>query len=165
MSGKSEKTWVTNLEYSEVKTIDPKYLAAAMPKTIDLRNHNAGDDEGILTLNELALMAFSQAMASELGFYTLEGLVGCEAFWKDVSTDQTLRLILDGTSLGIHALLEMNGLYKVVNLQEDYFFGEATQLSGRFMGLMNDSLLQFAVIFDRYIDGEEYTRLTVAVTQ
>ena len=134
----------------------------AMPKTIDLRNYTANYDGSSVVLNDIALMLFSGALNSELGFASMDYLTGCDAFWQDINTEQPLQLVLDGGNLGVPALLEMNGLSRVVHIGEFFSPNEPTQLTGRFSGLLNNAVLQIVVIFDRYVEsGDEYSRVAI----
>jgi len=128
-------------------------LASAMPKTINLTNYAINDDEGD-TLNNTVL-----------GLYAMDGgsvdALSVDAkFWEDVSTEQSLRIAIDGTPFNMSAILEMEGVSKVVTPSN-----RVTQISGTFRGIIQPGVLsEIGLILFRNYDEESGTGVVVTAT-
>lgn len=121
----------------EVTPIDSKYYV----KTINLADYTVTEEDTRqqTTLNTVFLTLLSQ------GGGTKESLLGNE-LWHDVDTDQPLRIVIDGSLMGAAAALEINGVSRVVELENN----STSMVAGKFTGLMSDNVISFTLILTRY---------------
>lgn len=138
----------------------------AKPKAIEMKNYTATNEDGVnTTFNDICLMAFGYAQQkTEFKLHSIDHLTNCEAFWEDVSADQSLRFTLDTNGLGFPCIMEMNGLTRIIDTDGNWFPGQASQIVGQVRGFIDNNFMQFASIFYRYKDGDqEYTSVTVII--
>lgn len=129
----------------------------AMPKTIDLSKYVVTiESDGEVTLNVLFLMLFGQGGGS------IENCYGCDAFWRDVDTDQPLRIIIDGSLLGMPLALEMNGVSRLVDLGDGSNFGKTSGIAGKLTAIMSGNPLEFTLVIERGVsNGQTDLKMTV----
>lgn len=120
---------------------DVANVSAAFPKVINLTDYSS---EGF-TLNLMVLSLF-EAGGGESEFPNAKN------FWEDVSTEQALRFVIDGTEGNMPFKVRIDGVMSVINLDANHasnWVGQAVQVAAEFrminpsMGINHDIAIAF----------------------
>lgn len=130
-------------------------IKKATPKVINLTEYS---NDG-LSLNLMVLSLFG-AGGGELS------LPNVNNFWEDVSTEQALRFVIDGTEGNMPFKVQIDGMTSVINTEADSansWFGQAVQIAVRFR-MVNPSMdinHDIAIVFLREGNGNTGIVLTM----